>query len=93
MLDHAGGMNEEDIRILDSLYKIVDSPNRRKARHIRHLFIYYKNESRLPSNDIAIIASCIDERAPKENRILYLWDYFLTDSDLESSSIPLCDCR
>ena len=54
---------------------------------------YCKNESRLPSKDIAVAASCIDERAPKENRILCLWDYFLTDSDLESSSTPLCDCR
>ena len=36
---------------------------------------YCKNESRLPSNDILVIASYIDERAPKENRILYLWDY------------------
>ena len=55
--------------------------------------IYYKNKSPLPSNDIAITASYIDERAPKEIRILCLWDYFLTDSDLESSSTPLCDCR
>ena len=54
---------------------------------------YYKNESRLASNDIAIIASYIYERTPKENRILCLWDYFLIDSDFESSSIPLCDCR
>ena len=54
---------------------------------------YCKNESRLPSNDIVVITSYIDERAPKENKILCLWDYFLLDSDLESSSIPLYDCR
>ena len=30
VFDHAGGMNEEDKRILDSLCKAVDDPNRRQ---------------------------------------------------------------
>ena len=36
-MDHAGGMNEEDTRILDSLYKAVDSPNGRQAGRIPYL--------------------------------------------------------
>ena len=37
-------------------------------------YIYYKDESRLISNDIIVITSCIDECGPKENRILFLCD-------------------
>ena len=35
VLDHVGGMNEEDKRILDSLYKAIDGPNGRQAGHTR----------------------------------------------------------
>ena len=37
VFDHAGGMNEEGKRILDSLYKAVDGPNGRQAGHTRYI--------------------------------------------------------
>ena len=37
ILDHAGSMNEEGARILDSLNKAVDGPNGRQAGRTRHL--------------------------------------------------------
>ena len=37
VFDHAGGMNEEGKRILDSLCKAVDGPNRRQAGRTRYI--------------------------------------------------------
>ena len=37
VFEHAGGMNEEDKRILDSLYKAIDDPNRRQIGHMRYI--------------------------------------------------------
>ena len=37
VFDHAGGMNEEGKRILDSLCKAVDGPNRRQAGRTRYM--------------------------------------------------------
>ena len=51
------------------LLKAIDNPNRRQDRRTRYLL---QNGSRLSSNDISIIASHIDERTSKENRILIL---------------------
>ena len=70
VFDHAGGMNEEDKRILDSLSKAIDGPNGRQAGYTRY------NEMHI----IGIIASYIDERVLKEISILYPWDSLLIDS-------------
>ena len=37
IFDHAGGMNEEDKRILNSLYKAIDDPNRRQIGRTRYI--------------------------------------------------------
>ena len=37
VFDHAGGMNEEGKRILDSLCKAVDGPNRRQTGRTRYI--------------------------------------------------------
>ena len=77
ILTTQGGMNEEDKRILDSLYKAIDDPNGRQAGRTRCMI-----QERISIALRRYISHCLIYRRTDSQRNLHSlpWDSFLIDS-------------